>query len=226
MFRTVKFAASAMFALLICAPNAAQAFTIYTNPTDWQNDVEAIGGSAAIYTETFDPGDPLDPPIDSLTPGFSFVGGNYPFEFPTSSGDYWFRDEAANTTTQNYSTVFDFGVELFAFGADWDLSWLDPNGGGPGLEIFVDSDASAVTTLASGYTGFLGFIVDDPSELFIQLVVSAQSNPQNAELYLMDNVRMAPIPLPAAAWLLLAGFAGFVTLGRRRASEDATAAAA
>jgi hypothetical protein len=33
-----------------------------------------------------------------------------------------------------------------------------------------------------------------------------------------------PVPLPAAAWLLLAGFAGFVTLGRRRGGDEAVAA--
>jgi hypothetical protein len=89
-------------------------------------------------------------------------------------------------------------------------------GGPSGILSFALVDGGTVLGLING-TGSLSYTVDGPTTLFAY-VYGVASPTTNVGSYYLSAVHegLAPVPLPATAWLLLSGIVLSVSLGRRR----------
>lgn len=92
-----------------------------------------------------------------------------------------------------------FGISIFAFGSE------NPAQPGPHLSLYAREGATfrSFASLDAWW-----FVNDDVTDI----------NTGSDATLLFDSVRVAPVPLPAAGWLLLAGAGaiGALRLGRRR----------
>ncbi|MEJ6398108.1 VPLPA-CTERM sorting domain-containing protein [Yoonia sp. 208BN28-4] len=124
-------------------------------------------------------------------------------------------------------TTWSFAAPVTAFGADFDLS---PGGQGTGLKFLLNGTTLLSQELQNFTPTFFGFISDDP---FGSLLIQAGTAPvfYIAETHDMDNLSfgnvlappVAPVPLPAAVWMLLAGLGAVFSLSRRKAQMPSAA---
>lgn len=125
-------------------------------------------------------------------------------------------------TPAGAQTQWSFAAPVTAFGADFDLS---PAGSGTGLQFLLDGTTLLTQSLVTFTPTFFGFTSDVP---FSSVVIQSAVAPTNflAETHNMDNLSfgtvlappVAPVPLPAAVWMLLAalvGVFGFKRLGAK-----------
>lgn len=118
-------------------------------------------------------------------------------------------------------TILGFGIPLFGFGADFDLS---PLGAGSGISVTVSTGSESFllaeeipSTLAGGFWGFIS------DTLFDEISFSEGSNASRPqETYTLTGptgalniATVAPVPLPAGLPLMLAGLGSFVFVRKR-----------
>ena len=114
--------------------------------------------------------------------------------------------ESARVASNPYDLVrADGDTNLFA--------WVDFNPNNNTLSVFLsDSNVKPVTALlfyglSEGLASFIG------SEIRFGFTAGTGSASSQHEVF---NFSTTPVPLPAAAWLLLSGLAGLGFVGRRR----------
>ena len=129
----------------------------------------------------------------------------------------------------------------YTFRTTFDLTGLDPSSAridgmwstdDSGVDIRLNGTSlsalagSSLTLPASpGYNGFVDFVVAsgflagaNTLDFLVYNTPQQGGNPVGLRVDMEGTANV--VPLPAAAWLLLSGFAGFVALGRRRAGEE------
>ncbi len=184
---------------------AQASITVYSgNRAAWE---AGVGGS--FVEETFT-GSAYTQSIAT----FSLQGVGHTSPFLTFAGITNDRFEDRLDNVAGESTTWSFSQAVTGFGANWDLT---PDGAGTGIDIAIQlfSGGSLVGagSIPNSFAGeFWGFT---STELFDKVVLTFGGQPGNAETYYMDNMVFSPIPLPAAAWIGLAGM-GCVAAGHRR----------
>ena len=176
------------------ACTAGAATIVYTDKAAWDS---AVGGQ--FLTEDFND--------DLLNPGVSFVSSESGNINP-ALGIY--QDVLASASQNEPMTVWSFTPAITAYGGSWTLG--GPGGSGNSLLVYLDGTTFVGSIPNSFNGGFWGFVSDAPFTS-VKLIGGSGTNQQN---YKLDDMVYAPVPVPAAAWLLGSGLLGLFGLGRRR----------
>jgi hypothetical protein len=180
--------------MLVWAGTAGAATVVHTDKTAWE---AALGGP--FLTEDFDD--------DLLNPGVSFVSSESGNINP-ALGIY--QDVLASASQNEPMTVWSFTPAISAYGGSWTLGGR--GGSDNSLLVYLDGTTFVGSIPNSFNGGFWGFVSDTPFAS-VKLIGGSGANQQN---YQLDDMVSAPVPVPAAAWLLGSGLA-LLGWARRRA---------
>jgi hypothetical protein len=122
--------------------------------------------------------------------------------------------------------TFGAGLDVSGFGSIKDYSLTSPGV----LDVFeVSLDEIADLNALQGSAFKLFTLTFDASQvglsnlgLTLQSASTAEGTDLTADSILTSSVQVAPVPLPAAAWLLLSGLTGAFAIGRRRRDDLST----
>jgi hypothetical protein len=176
------------------ACTAGAATIVYTDKAAWDS---AVGGQ--FLTEDFNDA--------VLNDGVSFVSSESGNINP-ALGIY--QDVLASASQNEPMTVWSFTPAITAYGGSWTLG--GPGGSGNSLLVYLDGTTFVGSIPNSFNGGFWGFVSDAPFTS-VKLIGGSGTNQQN---YKLDDMVYAPVPVPAAAWLLGSGIA-LLGWARRRA---------
>lgn len=178
----------------IAAPAMSANISIFTDRAAF----EAAIGSFTV--ETFDDGT-VDAPVSVVS------------DFGSVSGGLW-----ADRVDNAEQTVWSFATAVTGFGGDWDMS---PGGFGTGVQLtlnFAGGGSQAVSSeIPNNTVGFWGVTSD---MAFTSVLVSEGADTGGGrfrETHDFDNLTTAPVPLPAAGWLMIAGLGALAATRARRA---------
>lgn len=127
-------------------------------------------------------------------------------------------NDSIDTSAGVVDTTFVFDDAIRAFGGDFNLA--EPGGEGFGITVGT-SNGSAHTLgneIPNSTNGFWGFVSTD---LFTTVSFGPGTQTSGGgfrEAYTLDDLTTAPVPLPAALPLLLAGLGGLAMVRRRKKS--------
>ncbi len=183
--------------MLFSGPEIVQALsiTVYVDRPSWEG---ALSGT--FFEESF--GDEILNTEITVVSDMGIVD--------TGNGRWWDR----TSTTNNWSTTFNFSSEIFAFGGEWDLA--GPSGPGQGLLVSLPySTGSTLLSIDRSNPGqFWGFVSDTA---FSSVTIQGWRQSGWAETYEMDNLVYSvssnsnePVPEPGTWLLFLSGIVGLI----------------
>ena len=119
---------------------------------------------------------------------------------------------------------------LYSFRTTFDLSGLNPGTAqisgnwstdNSGYRILINGNLAPQSLLPTGFTSYTAFVITSGfvaglNTLDFLVLNDDQSTGNPVGLRVEMTGTASPVPLPAAAWLLLSGLVGFAALGRRR----------
>jgi hypothetical protein len=163
--------------------------------------------------------------LDAATYSYSLLGPGTPDIlidnfYDTTSGDNYLGTtdgSGAFRGGDTFTVTFDQtlrAVGLYVISADLILAndfTLATNGGQS-----ASNSATADVSLLDGDAYFIGLIEDDFSLGFDSITFSST---EEEYLFNVDDITIAPVPLPAAAWLFGGGLLGLVGISRRSARK-------
>ena len=136
------------------------------------------------------------------------AGGAYQNE--VDDGD-WYGDNVARYQ------VFNYAPGMTGFGGFFDASY--PGGPGSSIKVYIDDDDYLVLTIPSTSSAeFYGFLVQSTTPFYGVRLEDAQLIDFAKETYQIIDLKVcpaAPVPIPAAIWLLGSGLLGLVGLRRK-----------
>ena len=165
-------------------------------------DVRAAIQQNGFYTETDNP----------FAGGHDISGrvGDLQRLFDTGFQTVFDKIEAADVTKNLFAAAFQV--------AAWEILYEDdPANYDASNGDFAISNANVVTQ-ANSFLGNLGGTVTQKWDLTFLQKSDAQGNPTVTGQNLVTGSPAAPIPLPAAGWLLIGGLGALAALRRRRAA--------
>jgi len=192
-----------MFLLMSMNSYAATTpYDLYNTQVGWTT---ALNG-ATTFTETFDDDDLYEGTFYSggFISGLEMSGGLLDIN-PNPNPLGARPDELMGVVDSNNSAItVNFGRDVFAFSADWDLPF---NGNGSGLSVYA---GDILLELANADVGFFGIVTNIA---FDRIVIQRTGN-TGSESFLLDNLSYAQaptaVPAPSALWLFALGFLSLV----------------
>jgi hypothetical protein len=131
--------------------------TEYFNRTDWE-----AAAVAAYLIETFDDA--------TLNPEISFDSGFW-------NVDLW--EDQVSISNPSSEATWSFAPQIYAFGADWDLSY---NGDGSGIQVSIGGDAIQTLQYFDGFWGVVS------TEAFSTVLLEATGSGPGVETFRLDNM--------------------------------------
>ena len=158
-----------------------------------------------------------DPTSTTGTVRIDFIGNDLVAPAPNSRSPY---DGTIYVGTAVYHSVSAGATATYSFGkaqSSFAFMWGSPDNYNT-LNFFLGAanvgSFTGSAMIPPGTSG-LGFVDVVFSGLFDKVVFGSTG----ADAFEFTNVVSTPVPLPAAAWLLLTGLAGLGALGRRRKAD-------
>lgn len=186
-------------AATLAIPAGAQWTT--TNTAQNTPGPRVVSGSTSVYRSPFDgstrSGLPANTPTTNWQSIQYFVVGPNPNDPSTAKLEF-----SVEQTSMSFlwGSPDSYNELRFFSGANFVGT---VNGSNPGIGGFADIPASE-TGVGAAYVTISGLAFDE-----VHFVSS------NAQAFEFSNLSFTPIPLPAAAWLLIAGIAGFGVFRRK-----------
>ena len=206
---------------LLMFSGLVNAYTVYTDKGEWEGallnrgnistedfeDIEMDEGLASYRVYDLDTGGGMKTYTEFQD--FSLIPST--IDKPTFSGTQVFEELANSVAT----TVWNFSQPIIAFGGNWDLAGPARPGTGLAIEIKINDASTRIGIIPSSYEGgFWGFVAGEGESAFSTAEV-LRPGTTGSELYHLDDMVFAPVPLPAAIWLLVSGFIGLFGYKKR-----------
>jgi hypothetical protein len=215
-------------ALALCGialpSQAAMITTLYNTGVNASNVVLGNGVADSHYTLTTVPsgststqaitsagGFPIGPWLGDNTVSRWIVPANGDGD-NAAAGDYVFRTtfdltgfDPATASISGQWLADNRGLDILLNGVSLNFTTSNPPGNFTVWTTFL---------ITSGFQAGLNTL-----DFLVRNDVQATGNPVGLRVEMTGTA--SPVPLPAAAWLLLSGLVGFAALGRRRVSENA-----
>lgn len=173
---------SACVLLLLTTSFSFAGITIYTDKSQWQNNLSGI-----FETEDFSD--------DQLETGVSFVSSESGHINPAEE---YYQDVLMSDSQNEPTTIWSFTTQITAFGGNWTLG--GPGGSGNSLLVYNADTSEYIGSISNSYGGeFWGFISDD-SLNSVQLTGAGGLHQQN---YRLDDMVYSYVPEPATFSLLV-----------------------
>jgi len=170
--------------LLSLAGTAGALTTVYTDKATW-----AANLSGPALTETF--ADAI------LNPGVSYTSSESGHINPSEE---YYQDVLTSNSANEPMTTWSFIPQITAYGGNWTLG--GPGGSGNSLLVYVNDLSHYVGFISNTYGGeFWGFTSTTP---FTSVILKGATG-SNQQIYQLDNMVYAPVPVPGTVWLLGGG---------------------
>ena len=209
--------------------NELAAGTVSGDPvTARTNFLSGLTGVGSEGFESYTPGDPFTNPLNvsffgstitgKLSGGsFGVVDGNSDccgrFNTTSLGSNWWLAGEAFSVEFSAPVSAFGFyGTDIGDFNGQLKIRLIDSS------DVSVDKLVESTQNGPDGSLLFWGFI--DPTATYKKIEFDFTAEGADGfgfdDFVVGDPKQISPVPLPAAAWLLLSGLGGLGFLGRRR----------
>ena len=208
MFKLSQFAALGLAAALAFTISPATAATITVSATLPTKAIANPNPTATGSTGAVNP--PGTPAYYNNVVGNQFTNDKMVARSPWEDTDL-FATGVYSSVSQNSFAIFDFDKLQTGFS----LVWGSPDTWNNLLIELISggnvATINGVQMVPPGVSGLKAVLLTVTNVEFDRLKLTSDQN-----AFEFANLTATPVPLPAAAWMLIAGVGGLVALGRRR----------